>query len=48
MPNEIYRGRSFPIPAGLSFFERRFYEAVEGQYRLRLCLFEDEVLLLHD
>jgi hypothetical protein len=48
MQNEIHRGRSFPIPSGLSFFERWFYKAGQGQCRLRLCLFEDEVLPLHD
>lgn len=45
-PNEIYRRCSLFIAVGLAFFEWRFVKA--KQSRLRLRLFADEVLRLHD
>jgi hypothetical protein len=44
--NEIYRRCSLLNAFGLAFFEWRFVEA--EQSRLRLRLFADEVLRLHD
>jgi hypothetical protein len=43
--NEIYCSRSFVFSAGFDFF---FERKGQGRHRLRLCVFEDEILRLHD